>query len=262
MPEIVSRATWGAAPTRGRLEALKLPVDRLWLHHTVTAFSGDPHADARDVQAVAFSRGFQDVSYTWLVHPDGTILDGRGLTVGAHTRGENRSSVAVALIGNYEELVPTDAQVASVRWLVALHVGLGALRPGRYPTGGHRDAPGAATACPGRHAGAALERFREPWTPAPAPPAPTRGGLPVLNHPPRCIVNRPQGDGYWIVAYDGGVFAFGEAPALTAIGGDPVERIVSADAWPDGEGLTCLGEDGGVFALGSARYMGRVEYQG
>jgi hypothetical protein len=64
------------------------------------------------------------------------------------------------------------------------------------------------------------------------------------------------------VAYDGGVFAFGAAPALTAIGGDPVEKIISAAAWPDGEGLLCMGEDGGMFALGTARYFGRTVYQG
>ncbi len=82
-----------------------------------------------------------------------------------------------------------------------------------------------------------------------------------LNHPPRVIIVRPQGDGYWIVAYDGGVFAFGAAPAnLTQIGGDPVERITSGSAWPDGEGLLLMGEDGGVFALGTARYQGRVYY--
>lgn len=81
-----------------------------------------------------------------------------------------------------------------------------------------------------------------------------------INHPPRLILVRPQGDGYWIVAYDGGVFAFGSAPPLGGIGGDPVERIIAGDVWPDGEGLLLMGEDGGVFALGSARYIERVHY--
>lgn len=105
------------------------------------------------------------------------------------------------------------------------------------------------------------------WDPGPVPidallerrGAPPVADIPKLNYPARCIAVRPQGDGYWLVAYDGGVFAFGAAPALPGIGGDPVERIVDAEAWPDGEGLLCLGEDGGVFALGSAQYHGRVE---
>lgn len=80
-----------------------------------------------------------------------------------------------------------------------------------------------------------------------------------LSYPPKLILVRPQGDGYWIVAYDGGVFAFGNAPAdLTAIGGGAVEKIIAGDVWPDGEGLLLMGEDGGVFALGSARYVDRV----
>lgn len=81
-----------------------------------------------------------------------------------------------------------------------------------------------------------------------------------LNHPPKLILVRPQGDGYWIVAYDGGVFAFGAAPALAAIGGDPVERITAGDVWPDGNGLLLMGEDGGVFALGSADFIDRVYF--
>ena len=91
---------------------------------------------------------------------------------------------------------------------------------------------------------------------------PVADNVPTINYKPTAIVARPQGDGYWIVAYDGGVFNFGNAPALTAIGGDPVERIISASAWPDGNGLLCLGEDGGVFGLGSAQYKGRVLFKG
>ena len=47
---------------------------------------------------------------------------------------------------------------------------------------------------------------------------------------------------------------------LTAIGGDPVEKITAGDVWPDGNGLVLMGEDGGIFALGSAPFMGRVVY--
>lgn len=105
------------------------------------------------------------------------------------------------------------------------------------------------------------------WDPGPVPidallerGVPPMAGFPLINYPPRCVVVRPQGDGYWIVSYDGGVFSFGAAPVLGGIGGGPVERIVDADVWPDGEGLVCLGEDGGIFGLGSAQFFGRVEF--
>lgn len=78
--------------------------------------------------------------------------------------------------------------------------------------------------------------------------------------PPRLILVRPQSDGYWIVAEDGGVFAFGNAPSLTAIGGGANEHIVAGSVWPDGMGLLLMGADGGVFALGSAEYLDRVWY--
>jgi len=89
---------------------------------------------------------------------------------------------------------------------------------------------------------------------------PPMADYPRSNFPPRLLIVRPQADGYWIVAYDGGVFSFGAAPVLTAIGGDPVEKITAGDVWPDGNGLVLMGEDGGIFALGSAPFMGRVVY--
>jgi hypothetical protein len=85
----------------------------------------------------------------------------------------------------------------------------------------------------------------------------------------RSVLTDPDGRGYWLVAADGGVFAF-EAPFLSSIPGvlrpgqslnAPISGIVS-----NGSGYLLVGEDGGVFAfgttfrgsLGSTQITGRV----
>lgn len=89
-----------------------------------------------------------------------------------------------------------------------------------------------------------------------------------LNHPPRLILATPTGKGYWVAAYDGGMFAFGDALAdsrWTAIGGGAVEKIISGTVFgvpsdPASWGAWLMGEDGGVFSLGAAQFMGRTFY--
>ncbi len=160
--EIVARAEWGARPASGMALA-SYPMTRLWLHHSDTVPTDDPAADMRLLQQIGVSRGFADVSYTFALHPDGTILEGRDLRyVGAHTAGNNSTSLAFVLIGNYDRTPPTAAQVASARWLRDHLVDEGYLTPGTYPTGGHQDAPGNATGCPGAAAEARLDLFRAP----------------------------------------------------------------------------------------------------
>lgn len=167
--EIVTRAEWGAIPARGMAEA-RYPMSALWIHHSDTRPTDDPAADMRLLQEIGMQRGFSDVSYTFGLHPDGTILEGRELRyVGAHTFGQNSSSLAFVLIGNYDSTPPTDAQIASARWLRDHLLEEGYLSPGTYPTGGHRDAPGNATGCPGNAAEDALPLFRLPSNPQPQP---------------------------------------------------------------------------------------------
>jgi hypothetical protein len=123
-----------------------------WLHHSVTRSTADPIADARTVARIGVQR-FGRLSYSWLVHPDGTILQGQDGHVGAHTRGQNSTSEAICCIGNFEKELPTEAMCASVAMIMAIR--------NQPLLGGHRDAPGAATACPGRNLQASIGVIRE-----------------------------------------------------------------------------------------------------
>ena len=63
----------------------------------------------------------------------------------------------------------------------------------------------------------------------------------------------PDGGGYWLVAADGGVFAFGDARFFGSTGGLPLASpIVGMAAGPDGDGYWLVAADGGVFAFGVA----------
>lgn len=153
---IITRAEWGATAPTG--PPMKLPVAELWLHHSVTPLTSDPIEDMKAVERVGVSR-FGRFSYSWAYHAKARVLlEGAGNTVGAHTAGRNSTSLGLVLIGNFDTLELSDDNVADLRWAIAWLISGNRLRPGAYPTGGHRDLK--STACPGGHAYARLSDIR------------------------------------------------------------------------------------------------------
>jgi hypothetical protein len=67
----------------------------------------------------------------------------------------------------------------------------------------------------------------------------------------------PDGGGYWLVASDGGIFAFGDAPFDGSTGGIRLNQpIVGMAPTPDGGGYWLVASDGGIFAFGDAPFDG------
>ena len=64
---------------------------------------------------------------------------------------------------------------------------------------------------------------------------------------------------YWLVAADGGVFAFGNAKYYGSTGKITLNApIVGMAATPDDKGYWLVGADGGVFAFGDATFYGSM----
>jgi hypothetical protein len=67
----------------------------------------------------------------------------------------------------------------------------------------------------------------------------------------------PTGNGYWMVATDGGVFSYGGAHFYGSTGSMHLNQpIVGLAATPDGNGYWLVASDGGIFAYGDARFYG------
>jgi len=69
----------------------------------------------------------------------------------------------------------------------------------------------------------------------------------------------PGGNGYWLVARDGGIFTFGVAAFHGSTGNIQLNRsIVGMAATPSGAGYWLVAADGGLFTFGDARFLGSL----
>ncbi len=92
--------------------------------------------------------------------------------------------------------------------------------------------------------------------PSTTPPGPTHrdsgSSKPIVG-----MASAPDGNGYWQVASDGGVFSFGAATFYGSTGNLRLNRpIVNMAATTDGHGYWLVASDGGVFAFGDAGFFG------
>jgi hypothetical protein len=80
------------------------------------------------------------------------------------------------------------------------------------------------------------------------PDAPGRGIL---------VNEDPKGQGYWLVASDGGIFAFADAGFHGSTGNITLNQpIVGMTATPSGQGYWMVASDGGIFSFGDAAFHG------
>ena len=73
------------------------------------------------------------------------------------------------------------------------------------------------------------------------------------------IAATPDGQGYWEVASDGGIFSFGDAGFFGSMGGTPLNKpVVGIASTPDGQGYWEVASDGGIFSFGDAGFFGSM----
>lgn len=145
---------------------MRLPAVALWVHHSVTNPTDDAFADFRVIDRI-HQADLGGIAYSYVIHPNGTIGEGQGFSIGAHTYGWNDRSFGICFVGNYMETDLSAEAIQAFRWLRDDLAASGMLGEGLMPTGGHRDAPGNSTACPGNMAEAQLDALREPYGPQP-----------------------------------------------------------------------------------------------
>jgi hypothetical protein len=69
----------------------------------------------------------------------------------------------------------------------------------------------------------------------------------------------PDGQGYWLVASDGGIFTYGDAAFYGSTGDIHLNQpIVGMAATPDGQGYWLVASDGGIFTYGDAAFYGSL----
>jgi hypothetical protein len=80
-----------------------------------------------------------------------------------------------------------------------------------------------------------------------------------LNAPIVGIAGTPDANGYWLVAADGGVFNYGDAPFIGSLGNIHLNApIVGMSSSATGRGYRLVASDGGVFAFGDASFQGSL----
>ena len=78
-----------------------------------------------------------------------------------------------------------------------------------------------------------------------------------LNAPIVEMVTTPDGNGYWMLSSDGGIFAYGDAAFDGSMGGRPLNApVVGMSATTDGGGYWLVASDGGIFTFGDAVFLG------
>jgi hypothetical protein len=311
-PPVVTRSEWGADESMRKNAPDFAPINKLIVHHTDTQNDDpDPAATVRAIYAYhTQSRGWDDIGYNFLIDEAGRIYEGRWArqydpgevptgedrdgngVIGAHALNANTGSVGIALLGNFDNQLPTAAARKALDDLLAFKADIHQIDPmGATPfafgdgstktfpnISGHRDT--YQTDCPGGETydqlpairqevdsriGSAHGATRGYWVATRDGGVHTFGsaqfygsmGGTKLNAPIVGMAPTPAGTGYWLLGRDGGIFAFGGAGFFGSTGNLKLNQpVVALQPTPSGRGYWLVAKDGGIFSFGDARFFG------
>jgi uncharacterized protein with LGFP repeats len=190
-PQIINRAGWGAD------EGMRCPNPQYdrgiragIVHHTAGSNEYAPQDSAGIIRSIyeyhTRTLGWCDIAYNALVDKYGQVFEGRAGGIdkpveGAHTGGFNRDTWGVAMLGNFDQVPPTQVQLENTGRLLGWRLGLDHIDPkgtvvlpsaggsfSKFPFGAtptlptiftHRDV--GNTECPGNAAYAAMDQIRD-----------------------------------------------------------------------------------------------------
>ena len=151
--ETFQNSEWGLAP-HDPWQSAPTPVSTLFIHHSVTtqlpksASVADEKEQMRILDQIAHGRGFNGISYCWVIFPSGRCYEGRGWgVVEAATEGHNTDSDSIVFAGNYSSFALSEEQQAAVRALINKAQAQGFLVKSGLDVRAHRET--SQTSCPG-----------------------------------------------------------------------------------------------------------------
>jgi N-acetylmuramoyl-L-alanine amidase-like protein len=158
---IIERPEWGARHEDG-FGPRRVGDLEVYVHHSVTVAPDllppftDDYAAVRELERIGEARFGKGISYHFPITPAGVIFEGVSIDrIGAAIENYNTPSANIVWVGNYDVATPPRLMLEATDWLLHHGVSKGWWRAPRV-AGGHQDAPGAQTACPGRYAEALL----------------------------------------------------------------------------------------------------------
>lgn len=145
--QLVQRSDWGA---KNPIHPPKLEtvVEEVWLHHTVGYGKGGA-SYMRTMQTQHQFKGWSDIAYNWVIDPVTDIVYvGRGpMARPGAQKGHNNQTMAVCFMGDFRQRTLTQRNIDTLVVLMEWTSAHGFNPP--FINGGHRDAPGQSTTCPG-----------------------------------------------------------------------------------------------------------------
>lgn len=241
---MITRSQWGARPAKSSTAiGTVLGWAVHWEGPKLGTFAHSACANkVRGIQTYHMDHNkWADIAYNFVICPHGETYEGRGFGKRSAANGTNDSNehyLAVCYLGGEGDPFSLEAQIA----FAALMQGAKARPHSTFFN----------TACPGPEIRTWVDKFNK---------GEIKMDGDVLTAPlaGNGIYAHPSGEGYYLLAVDGGVFGFGKAPFFGSMGGKKLAApIKGMTVTPSGKGYWLVGEDGGVFAFGDAFYYGRV----
>lgn len=184
-PAIIAASEWRKGLTPPKEAPLKTTVKHVIVHHSAGSNTTTNFLEAvRNIYTFHTTpppngNGWNDIGYNFLITQDGTIFQGRDgqeimdgdNVLGAHFCGKNSGTMGICLLGNYNEVQPTNIAIKSLINLAGWKLGkekLPVIGQFQHTDGllniisGHRD--GCATECPGNNLFAQLAELRKKIT--------------------------------------------------------------------------------------------------
>lgn len=181
-PAVIAASEWRKGLTPPKEAPSKTTVKHIIVHHSAGSNTTTNFMEAvRNIYTFHTTpppngNGWNDVGYNFLIAQDGTIFqgrDGQGImdgdnVLGAHFCGKNSGTMGICLLGNYNEVQPSNAAIKSLINLAGWKLGkekLPVIGQFQHTDGllniisGHRD--GCATECPGNNLYTKLAELRQ-----------------------------------------------------------------------------------------------------